>query len=217
MNTLKLSQFKSTYLGKFPHKYKTYTNCKENQLLFDTLESQGYFNFYINNNKHIVSHHCIIAWWFVSGHVAYKNGFTAPAKEINVHHIDGNTFNNSASNLVYVTTDSHSLISRHQRASNKFLKVFKKGILHHTNKSIWNRKGNLIYNYSKWLANLILKTVVLTARHNQLDINLKQISRWFRKITNCLKLNLDSTYIPTYFLVSDETEELLPQFKFNFN
>jgi len=156
MHTLKLSQFKHTYLGTYPHKYKCYTNSKENQLLFHTLNSQGYFNFYPHNNQFIVSHHCIIAWWFCGGILAYLNGFTAPSNSINVHHINSNTFDNSASNLVYVTTDSHSQITRHQRSANKFLKVFKKGILHHTI-NIWNRKGNLIHNYGKWLANLILK------------------------------------------------------------
>lgn len=215
MKTLKLSQFKSIYLGKFPHKYKVYLNNKENQLLFDTLEEQGFFNFYCNNNKQIVSHHCIIAFWFAGGYQAYLNNFTAPAKEINVHHLDGNTLNNSASNLAYVTVDAHSHITRHQRAANKYLKVHKKGRLEFTNQIIWNRKGQLIHNFKKWLANLLLKTIVLTAKDRKLDINIKAISKWFKKIRTAMNIAFDQTlFVSTFFLIT-ETETLLPELQFN--
>lgn len=205
------TQFKSTWLGNFPQRYKAYTNCKENKTLFDHLDKFGFFEFHQTNNKQIAYFHQIISFFRCGGLQAFNNGFRCLKGETEIHHINGNCLDNRAQNLMYIDKLSHQQVTKHQRAANKYLKVFKDKPIS-DKREIWNRKGELVINLKRWLANLILKTVVLTARDKQLDINLKLIAKWFRKVRKFIGAGMDSTFVPTYFLIHQDTETLLEQF-----
>lgn len=63
-----------------------------------------------------------------------------------VHHLDGNTFNNYPSNLQYVDNHTHSIITKHQRSvgkNAKYLKAFKSDFCS-SDVLVWNRKDNLV-------------------------------------------------------------------------
>lgn len=212
-----LNQFKHCYLGKFPCLYKAFQNTKENKPLFDHLDSWGFFDFHNTNSKQLVYYHQVIAFMRAGGYQAFQNGFICRKGEVEIHHLNGDTKDNRPENLQYITCDQHEAITKHQRSVHRYLRHYRKSsyLLHKVQK-IWNRKGQQIFNLKKFLCNLILKTVLLTASRNGIVINFKEIPRWYRKLRQIINVNGDGSFLPNFFLYLNtlETHELIPELQF---
>lgn len=95
---------------KTKNNYLTLINSK-NKTLFNLLDQAGFFEFHISNNKFIVGLHQIVAYIY-KGYRSYINGYTVEKGYIEIHHLDSNPRNNHITNLVYVSTQEHLLISQ---------------------------------------------------------------------------------------------------------
>lgn len=188
-----LNQYKYIYSGKYPQRYKIFilTN-KENLNLKTQLTQDGFFDFYTLNKGYIVSYHQIVAFYFCGGREALKRNITAPSNLYEVHHIDGNTFNNSSTNLVIIPKILHVEITKAQRRINKYLKVFSKQCGNYLISSLpacFNTQGRLVFNKLKWLLKLFVKTLSMSFLYfKPLSISFtSSIKLWLRKTLKSLK------------------------------
>ena len=107
--------------GSFPHSYKCFDLARVcNVVIKELLEEAGYWYFAPYRSKKLVYYHQIIAFLFVS------KKKKKVIQELQIHHLDGNTFNNHPSNLIYLTSDDHVLVTKFQRKACSFkIKQFK--------------------------------------------------------------------------------------------
>ena len=112
-----------------------------------------------------------------------------------VHHLDGNTLNNHPSNLQYVPSEIHALITKYQRRVVKYLKTFKEGKM--LDFVIWNRKGKLVTRIEEFVAQILVRTLVKSAkRFPKFQVIVKQFAEWMFKIIKRLRLKVDITFVP---------------------
>jgi hypothetical protein len=163
-----LNSFSSYYLGKYPHRYLVFDlNNKNNLGLKDFLSNEGYWLFNPNKSKHLVYFHQIAAFFSKGKYLPHEYG-----DFVEVHHINGNTHDNSWNNLIYLTPSEHHIVTKFQRKLSKIkLKFFFK--LNHSNilKSIYNKQNKLIKNWSKFIISIICSSVV---KSNQWFNNLRE-------------------------------------------
>lgn len=188
-----ISQYKYIYSGKYPQRYKIFIlNNKENINLKTQLTQDGFFDFYILNNGHVVSYHQIVAFYFCGGKEALKRNMQAPSNLYEVHHIDGNTLNNNSTNLVIIPKILHLEITKAQRRINKYIKVFSKQCGNYLISSLpicFNTQGRLVFNKLKWLLKLFVRTVSMSFLFfKPLTISFtSSIKLWLRKTLKSLK------------------------------
>lgn len=194
----KLDACEIKYVGKYPHRYKVLYREGNNEL-FSWLEEQSFFKFHASNvSKRIVYYHQVVAFFFCGGKEALANGFTCIKGSQELHHIDGHTMNNWISNLVYLTSEIHAAITKHQKALHKYLRVFKKGQLDST--VIWNKKGKLVTRVLDWLGQILIKTMLKTASSRGINISLKLMGIWIARIVKRLSMGVDSSFVPTIII-----------------
>lgn len=117
----RLSKYQTCYMGTYPHKYKAFNKNEKNNDLFNWLRREGFFRFHVTNIKReIVYYHQIVAFFCRGGQLALANGFTCSKGEQEIHHLDSNTFNCHHSNLVYLPSEVHAQVTKHQRALSKY-------------------------------------------------------------------------------------------------
>lgn len=188
--------------GSFPHQYKTFYRNKENEALFDLLDQEGFFDFHITNDGSMVNYHQVVAFFFCGGRKRLNNGGVCRKGHHEVHHLDGNTENNSASNLVYVPVQVHLLLTNCQRGVSKLFKRLKrrmeKGDLQ--NLEIWNKEGKTVKRLFQWLRVVLTKTVLLTCRFLTVEVSIKGLHRYTRGVVKRLKLGLDPSFVRLYHL-----------------
>lgn len=136
-----LANFTSTITGKYPHQYKTYyldLDC--NAELRIRLEADGLFKLHTTNSGWIIREHQIVAFYFCGGREAMNNKLECRWGEVDCHHISSNTFDNHPSNLVYIPSQLHAVITKGQRFFNQYLRLFSEAKWK-DNYVIWNKKG----------------------------------------------------------------------------
>lgn len=172
-----LDSFSYVKSGTFPHRYKIFFKDKNNQPLFDWLESINFFPFYPSKHRrNTASYHQIVAYCFSGGWQAYLNGFVCDADNFSpteLHHIDSNTFNNHPRNLQFIPKTVHSILTKAQRSFNKTFKLFSSINVNYL--VCFNRKGNLIVKVEDWFKSIILKTLICTSGFYRVQLNLKAI------------------------------------------
>ena len=154
-----LDSFSSHLLGKFPHKYDIFSlENKNNKLLLEWLQQEGYWTFAPHRSTKLIGYHQIVNFWF-------RGRFMPPGSGdfLETHHISGNTLgpSNHPNNLVYLTPQDHSLVSKFQRRLSKLkVKQFYKLEKHLPlqNKTQYNRQGKLIKNWTKFIIGVICIT-----------------------------------------------------------
>lgn len=197
-----LEQFQRHNSGSYPHNYFYFTDST----LLEFLKSLGMDKFHVSNKSfNRVYLHQIISYLFCGGIQAFANGLTCDKEFVEIHHIDSNTFNNHPANLVYVTVELHDVIHKHSRAIKKYLKRFNKrdSILQY--KIVWNRKGQLIslVRFIDWAFNILLQTMIRTAKDNQITLYLHNLGKWMFSVINRWKVNVCSSHVPTFILQPD--------------
>lgn len=197
-----LDGYTSCWLGNGAQKYKAYQNNGRNQGLFQAIEQDRFFDFYITNNKQIVYLHQLVAFYCCGGVAALNNGFVCPKGIYEIHHLDGNTFNNHPANLQYLNNDAHVIITKHQRAVGKRCKYLRKFKSEFDSSAVtcWSRKGKEITDTARWITALIVKTVVKSAVANDVTIHYSKLTRWFNSLLQYVQLGFDSTFVPTAIL-----------------
>lgn len=190
-NILKSSiSFKS---GKWPHQYKAFNlKNKSNEALFNKLKEDNFFEFNIRNNGFIVYEHQVIAYYFCGGVHAFKRGFICDSNIYEIHHVNGNTFDNSEDNLIYIPRILHVEITTVQRSLCKYLKTFRKkhkganllGRLSHI--PMWNKQGRPVQNIKYFVIALIVKTIKQSAITFNKSINKNYFKLWLKKISKSL-------------------------------
>ena len=159
-----LNSYSSSLLGKYPHRYITFDlNLKSNQTLRLMLEEDGYWNFAPLRSKCLVGYHQIVAFYLCA-----KDKLDGLGNFVEVHHVNGNTLDNSPNNLMYLSPNDHALCTKFQRRASKLsLKLFasigKKGKRYPTP---FNRQGKVIRNWAKFILNVICASVFLTTNWN---------------------------------------------------
>jgi hypothetical protein len=143
------------------HKYKCFDLTRSvNAPIKDLLLEFGYWKFAPNRSHNLVYFHQIVAFFFVS-----------PKKELNgkgdvlvIHHISGNTLDNSPNNLVYLTVEDHELVTKFQRKASTFKlnSFFKLGKSLKGARTYINRKGELVKNWARFILGVIALTVAKT-------------------------------------------------------
>lgn len=175
---LLLDSFGYVNSGNFPHRYKIFFKNQNSLALFDWLESIHFFDFYCSKHKrNTASLHQIVAYCFCGGWQAYLNGFVCDADSENaveLHHLSSNTFDNHPRNLQFIPKKVHNIITKATRSFNKSFKEFSNTI--DTDNCIcFNRKGEQIVKFKEWFKNLLLKSIILTAKFYRLTIPLKSV------------------------------------------
>lgn len=176
-------------VGRFPHSYKCFDVTRPcNSAIKSLLEETGYWHF-SNRSRKLVYYHQIIAFLFVG-----KNKMRFSGADVEVHHVDGNTHNNTPSNLVYLSPDDHVLVTKFQRRACTFnIKVFKK---YKGARTVFNTKGNKIANWLKFILNIIARSIVATFKFsglqyvNSITTVFKSVMSWAFKV--CTKLDVIS-------------------------
>lgn len=178
-----LESFSYSLWGNFPHCYKAYNlNLSNNKGLKDLLNEAGYWNC-CGRSKEIVYYHQIIAFFCLEHPVQLG--------ELEVHHINGNTLDNSPANLMYLSPEDHKLVTKYQRKLTKlklkhFFKLSNKLISHRTP---FNRRGKPIHNWARFILSIIVLSVVKTARwvdqyHSAGSLNIKEVVAFIRRFLN---------------------------------
>lgn len=192
-----LNKYKSHYTGKYPHKYKAYNlNLQENLELKTRLLIDGFFAFHTTNNGLIVYCHQIVAYYHCGGIHALKRDLVCKKDEYEIHHINGNTFDNNPNNLVYLPKVIHQEITINQRRLIKYLKLFGKKSFNRNFKNIiiWNKQGRTVKSILDFIAYWLEQTLWKTAHSLSIPLNLKVIGTWRRLVRKALK-----AVIPTYW------------------
>jgi hypothetical protein len=191
---------KFNYAGKWPHRYKVYNLDQEcNKELKGRLESDGFFTYHVTNRGHLVGEHQIVAYYFSGGIHHMKKGGLARKGELEVHHLNGRTGDNRPENLRYVSVRMHEVITKHQRCINKYLKVFSKSGLEYYAEDgveVPTKKGRVVRDKISYLAGLIFLTMMRTSEVS-ITGALGCVKEWYKKVLRRLRMNLDSTYLPT--------------------
>jgi hypothetical protein len=151
------------YVGAYPHKYKA-VNLHSNKPLKQLLIDNGFFDFHTSNKGSLVYYHQVIAFFNCGGIHALKRGFTCVKGVTEIHHLNGKTWDNSPSNLVYITEEGHNIITTHQRSFNKYIRRVKRSsLLNYWNGVIWNTQGRRVTNFVDWLFFILGLTIALMA------------------------------------------------------
>lgn len=140
-----------------------------NKRLFRLLDEAAFFDFHITNNKLIVGLHQIVAYIY-KGYKAYYNGYTVSKGEVEVHHINSNTSDNSPGNLVYVSTQEHILISQASLNYNSF------SIVKSAAPCPFNNKGLPVINPLKRLSYLVFITIKRTFHSLGISSNIPYVA-----------------------------------------
>ncbi len=90
-----------------------YYTRKDNSVLFEMLESCGFFDFHRSNKqKTIVMEHQVNKFVFGSGWKYYLRGYICTKETVEIHHLDGDVTNNNPRNLAYVTPQVNKLCAQ---------------------------------------------------------------------------------------------------------
>lgn len=138
---------------------------RKNRYLFILLSDIGFFKFNTTNNANIVGLHQIVAY-ITKGYKAFTSGFTI-TKNIHVHHIDSNPSNNTPSNLIYVTSQEHLLITQACDLNTDHIKVYTGDVCP------FNSKGLPVLNQFQRLSNLVSKTITKTFKTLGISIKIR--------------------------------------------
>lgn len=211
----------SFFLGSYPHKYIAFDlSLPQNHTLKSLLQLYSFFDFFSSNNGHIVYKHQIVAFFFSGGIQALQNGFHSSHSlashrdqslsfpdgsvlaSYEVHHIDGNTFNNHPSNLVFLPTQVHQIVTRGQRRIFKYLKVFGKKLPTDFLDSLlpFNRKGNPVKRIFHWITSILCISILRTSRFLDFSISIKGLYKFARKVLLNFKYKLDPSFTSSFFL-----------------
>lgn len=116
-----------------------------------------------NSGEYRVGVSQIVAYISCGGYKVYKETRLTINKETyNCHHLSGDVTDNSASNLVYLSTDDHKLITEIQ---NGYLDVSAWEPEETANiKTQFNRQGRPIKNHTAFLKMVAAKTILMTQR-----------------------------------------------------
>jgi hypothetical protein len=116
-----------------------------------------------NSGEYRVGVSQIVAYLSCGGYKVHnETNLTINKETYNVHHLSGDVTDNSSSNLVYLSTDDHKLVTEIQ---NGYLDVSAwepeetAGI-----KTQFNRQGRPIQNHTAFLKTVVAKTIMMTAR-----------------------------------------------------
>lgn len=213
---LDLPQYKIEFLGQFPHRYKVIKlDSLANRPLLERLRADGFFDLHVTNNGYIVGEHQVIAFYHCGGVHAVKRGYTLAKGEWSVHHINSDTLNNSPKNLRYLPDWAHAQITKQQRRVHIYLKQnFSTDIQLVGEGDLFDRNGRPVRDPYKWIGKIMLVTMVETYKHcmrkgiakQQLAgtklAPAKQIWSWIKKIRKWLKVGVDTSYLPSEWLVS---------------
>lgn len=179
--------------GSFPHSYICFDITRKcNVVIKELLEESGYWEFAPYRSKKLVYAHQIMAFLFVSKKKKYTG------QELEVQHQDGNTRNNHPSNLIYLTSDDHVLVTKFQRKACSFkLKQFNK---YNGVKTSINSKGTKVVNWVKFILGVIAKCVTATFEFSgmkykfMLASSFKKIMKWAFNFVNKI-FNLQSDLV----------------------
>lgn len=152
--------FKSFLSGHAPHRYVFFdVQCKANAILLQHLSNDGYWEWAPTRSRKFVSLHQIVAFYCLP-HPEVGGSL------VEVHHINGNTLDNRPSNLMYVSPDDHTIITKYQRrASGLRLKCFTKLCKGNHLYTPFNRQGRAIKNWAQFMLATIARTIMATTRH----------------------------------------------------
>lgn len=122
--------------------------------LFINLTRLGFFDFNTSNDgSWVVGAHAVVA--FMSyGWKALSKGITISKDTHQVHHLNNNPRDNNPNNLVYLTLQSHKIVSNVSKTN------FVGSLSDDDMASLeFNRQGRLISSYQHWLTNAIADTL----------------------------------------------------------
>lgn len=153
-----LDSFSSTLLGKYPHRYLAFDlTHRNNSPLADMLLTDGYWDFAPTRSSRLIGAHQIIAFYFLP-----KPSHASSGADVEVHHINGNTTDNTPDNLMFLTPGDHALVTKFQRRLAKLsLKTFTKVHLAMVH-TPFNRRGKPIHNWARFMLVTIALTVTKT-------------------------------------------------------
>jgi hypothetical protein len=168
------------HIGSYPHRYKAF-NLNKNPELKQMLTEAGFFDFHLSNSGVTAYYHQIISFYFCGGIEALKRGLTCIKGVHELHHLNGITSDNRPSNLVYITEEGHNLVTKHQRAFNKYIRRIKKAsLINYWTGTIWNKQGRVVKNFVDWLFNILVKTLCFVAN----NLNEKFLISLYNAISN---------------------------------
>lgn len=194
-----LADFNWFISGKGLHKYL----FSSDPALLNYLKTFNMHHFHSTNHSwELISLHQIIAFFFCGGQQAQLNGFTCNRHLVEVHHLSADTRNCHPSNLVYITTELHDIITSRQRSIKRQIRHFRskakrKNIL--INTTIWNRRGEPVKRLYDWAASLLIKTIVSTAAHFNILINFKVLGKFILSVKHYWKIHIPDCFIPNIF------------------
>lgn len=144
--------------GKYPHRYVCFDlRRKVNEELKNLLEESGYWEFAPRRSQRFVYMHQVMNFFDKGIHLPKGEG-----NNLENHHLDGNTLNNSPDNLIYLTKVDHELCSKYQRKLSRIkVKQFIK--LQRGNdlglRTMFNRRGKRIKNWVRFIIGIVCLTV----------------------------------------------------------
>lgn len=182
LNKIKFIVRKGLYsCSKTKTNYKVLFNSFKNKPLFDLLYKVGFFDFHKSNKGSIISLHQIVAY-VNKGYKAYQNGFLCLKGETEIHHIDSNPLNNKNSNLIYVSTQEHLLITQASNINSSQIHIVKKA-----DPCAFNNKGLPVVNPFKRLAYIVSLTIRVSFKRLGIKIKIPY-SSILAQIPNCYTL-----------------------------
>lgn len=176
-------------------RYLAYLMNGRNAPLFQQLWSDGFFILHSTNSGRIVYHHQIVAFYFCGGKQLQEQGVAIERGDYEIHHVNGNTFDNTPRNLVYVDSHTHSLITTVQRKYSKGRLPTKDSepVNQLDDAQVWNRRGVFVRNKTRWFIALIARTIVETCKYLGVNPPVKQIINWYRKLRKQLLCGFDAS------------------------
>lgn len=109
-----LSRLKSAVISQMQcvqgsdERYKLFKS--QNQLVFKLLQKLGFFTFYPRNRGFVINRSQVIAF-LNFGYKALLNGFTTEDAQVEVHHLNGNVWDDRPENLEYLSKADHCIVS----------------------------------------------------------------------------------------------------------
>lgn len=143
------------------HKYKAFDVTRSaNYWIKELLLEYGYWKFAPSRSDKIVYYHQVVAFFFVSKNKKLDGNGSL----LFIHHISGNTLDNSPNNLVYLTKEDHEIVTRFQRKActfklSSFFKLKEKA---QGARTFINRKGELVKNWARFILGVIALTLAET-------------------------------------------------------